>query len=127
MIHTEAGEEDLDRFSIFLFLNDTTASFQHSKDIAWQTRLCCLPCDQFIARSSLKTEELQIVSPFLSLTADYPDLTMATLPPPHTQEVAYTKLKLTFLWRMLLSGFTSVSVKPKNLLAIQSHVFLLPR
>lgn len=125
MIHTEAGEEDLDCFSIFLFLNDTTASFQHSKDIAWQAegtplththmaRLGCLPCDQSIARSSLKTEELQIVSPFLSLTADYPDLTMATLPPPHTQEVAYTKLKLTFLWRMLLSGFTSVSVKPKT-------------
>lgn len=71
MIHTEAGEENLDYFSIFLFLNDTTASFQHSKDIAWQAegtplthththlaRLGCLPCDQFIARSSLKTEEL---------------------------------------------------------------------
>lgn len=36
MIHTEAAEENLDYFSIFLFLNDTTASFQHSKDIAWQ-------------------------------------------------------------------------------------------
>lgn len=36
MIHTEAGEENVDYFSIFLFLNDTTASFQHSKDIAWQ-------------------------------------------------------------------------------------------
>lgn len=36
LIHTEAGEEDSDYFSIFLFLNDTTASFQHCKDIAWQ-------------------------------------------------------------------------------------------